>query len=173
MKPGCSQFKCVGECQWGGGGPCSFTRREGMSQGCVTSRDGTGTLLPPPRHPQPGPRVLTGSGSHMIRESRLQLYLSHHIRRGVLDGAVQWGHTVRVFLPRCLGQVSSSILVKRESRLRAFRRWGLICSLEEKIRTWVGLEMATHSSILAWKIPCTEESGRLQSMGSQESDMTE
>ena len=28
-------------------------------------------------------------------------------------------------------------------------------------------EMATHSSTLAWKIPCTEEPGRLQSMGSQ------
>ena len=28
-------------------------------------------------------------------------------------------------------------------------------------------EMATHSSILAWKIPWTEESGGLQSMGSQ------
>ena len=28
-------------------------------------------------------------------------------------------------------------------------------------------EMATHSSILAWKILWTEESGRLQSMGSQ------
>ena len=28
-------------------------------------------------------------------------------------------------------------------------------------------EMETHSSILAWKIPWTEESGRLQSMGSQ------
>ena len=27
------------------------------------------------------------------------------------------------------------------------------------------LEMATHSSILAWKIPGTEEPGRLQSMG--------
>ena len=27
-------------------------------------------------------------------------------------------------------------------------------------------EMATHSSILAWKIPWTEESGRLQSMRS-------
>ena len=26
--------------------------------------------------------------------------------------------------------------------------------------------MATHSSILAWKIPWTEEPGRLQSMGS-------
>ena len=28
-------------------------------------------------------------------------------------------------------------------------------------------EMATHSSILAWKIPWVEEPGRLQSMGSQ------
>ena len=28
-------------------------------------------------------------------------------------------------------------------------------------------EMATHSSILAWKIPWTEEPGRLQPMGSQ------
>ena len=28
-------------------------------------------------------------------------------------------------------------------------------------------EMAPHSSIVAWKIPWTEEPGRLQSMGSQ------
>ena len=28
-------------------------------------------------------------------------------------------------------------------------------------------EMATHSSILAWRIPRTEEPGELQSMGSQ------
>ena len=28
-------------------------------------------------------------------------------------------------------------------------------------------EMAPHSSTLAWKIPWTEERGRLQSMGSQ------
>ena len=28
-------------------------------------------------------------------------------------------------------------------------------------------EMATHSRILAWKIPRTEELGRLQSLGSQ------
>ena len=43
-------------------------------------------------------------------------------------------------------------------------------------KTWVqslGLEdpqekeMATHSSTLAWKIPWTEEPGRLQSMGLQ------
>ena len=29
-------------------------------------------------------------------------------------------------------------------------------------------ETATHSSILAWRIPWTEEPGRLQSMGSKE-----
>ena len=28
-------------------------------------------------------------------------------------------------------------------------------------------EMATHFSILAWRIPCPEEPGELQSMGSQ------
>ena len=34
-------------------------------------------------------------------------------------------------------------------------------------------EMATHSSILAWKIPWTEEPGGLQSIGLKESDTTE
>ena len=32
--------------------------------------------------------------------------------------------------------------------------------------------MATHSSILDWEIPCTEELGGPQSMGSQEADTT-
>ena len=34
-------------------------------------------------------------------------------------------------------------------------------------------ETATHSSILAWKIPCTEESGRQQFMGLQRVETTE
>ena len=34
-------------------------------------------------------------------------------------------------------------------------------------------EIPTYSSILAWRIPLTEERGRLQSMGSQELDTTE
>ena len=33
--------------------------------------------------------------------------------------------------------------------------------------------MATHSSILAWRIPWTEEPGGLQRMGHKKSDMTE
>ena len=55
-------------------------------------------------------------------------------------------------------------------------------AVQETQETWAGSlggedslkeEMATHSSILAWRIPCTEEPGRLQSMGLQESNMTE
>ena len=42
---------------------------------------------------------------------------------------------------------------------------GLGRSLEE--------EMTTHSSILAWRIPWTEEPGKLQSLRCKESDMTE
>ena len=34
-------------------------------------------------------------------------------------------------------------------------------------------EMTTRSRILAWRIPWTEEPGRLQSVGRKESDMTE
>ena len=34
-------------------------------------------------------------------------------------------------------------------------------------------DMAIHSSTLAWKIPWTQEPGRLQSMGRKESDTTE
>ena len=33
---------------------------------------------------------------------------------------------------------------------------------------YMGKEMATHSSILAWKSPWTEEPGGLQSMGSHD-----
>ena len=54
--------------------------------------------------------------------------------------------------------------------------------MQEMQETWVwslGWEdplkegMAIHSSILAFRIPWTEEPGRLQSMGSQRSDRTE
>ena len=48
--------------------------------------------------------------------------------------------------------------------------------MQETQETWVQSlgqedpleeEMATHSNIVAWKIPWTEEPGRLQSMGSK------
>ena len=41
--------------------------------------------------------------------------------------------------------------------------WGRSLGREDPLEK----EMATHSSILAWKIPWTEEPGRIQSMESQ------
>ena len=56
------------------------------------------------------------------------------------------------------GSVVKNSLVKREMQIQSLG-WG--DPLEE--------EMATHSSILAWEIPWTEEPGRAQSMGVTES----
>ena len=44
-------------------------------------------------------------------------------------------------------------------------KWVLSLGQEDPLEE----EMATHSSILAWKIPWTEELGGLQSMGSPKS----
>ena len=40
-------------------------------------------------------------------------------------------------------------------------------SIQSAFYSFLEKEMATHSSILAWRIPWTEEPGRLQSLGSQ------
>ena len=58
----------------------------------------------------------------------------------------------------------ASLVAQRLKRLPGMR--------ENRVRSlgWedpLEKEMATHSSTLAWKIPWTEEPGRLQSMGSQ------
>ena len=51
----------------------------------------------------------------------------------------------------------------------------LLCSWDSpgKNTGVVEKELATYSNIFAWRIPGTEELGKLPSMGSQESDMTE
>ena len=56
-------------------------------------------------------------------------------------------------------QLVKNLPVMQETRIRSL---GLKHPLEK--------EMGTHSSILAWKIPWTEEPGGLQSLGSPESD---
>ena len=63
----------------------------------------------------------------------------------------------------------SSWLVKEVKNLPAMQEtWVQSLCLEDPLEE----EMVTHSSILAQRIPWTEESGRLQSMGSQESHTT-
>ena len=65
---------------------------------------------------------------------------------------------------------------EKEKRFRGFTGGSLIKSLPANaggVGSTLGQddpleeEMATHSSILAWRIPWTEEPGSLQSMGSQ------
>ena len=62
----------------------------------------------------------------------------------------------------CLAQMVRRLPAVRETWVRSL---GWEDPLEK--------EMATHSSTLAWKIPWTEEPGRLQSMGHKELDTTE
>ena len=58
----------------------------------------------------------------------------------------------------------ASLVAQTVKRLPAMREtWLQSLGWEDPLEK----EMATHSSTLAWKIPRTEEPGRLQSMGSQ------
>ena len=64
----------------------------------------------------------------------------------------------------CFAIARASLVAQRLKRLPPMR--------ETRVRSLgredpLEKEMATHSSILAWRIPWTEELGRLQSTGSQ------
>ena len=61
-------------------------------------------------------------------------------------------------------KIGASLVAQRVKRLPAMQEtWVRSMGQEDPLEK----EMATHSSILAWKIPRTEKPGRLQSMGSQ------
>ena len=75
----------------------------------------------------------------------------------------------------------SSLIAHMSPHMRTSLIAQLVKNLPAMQETWDGFlgwedprekEMAIHSSILAWKIPWTEEPGGLQPMGSQESDTT-
>ena len=62
------------------------------------------------------------------------------------------------------GEEEAFLVAQRVKSLPAMREtWVRSPSGEDPLEK----EMAAHSSTLAWKIPWTEEPGRLQSMGSQ------
>ena len=62
------------------------------------------------------------------------------------------------------------LVAQRLKRLPAVQEtWVRFLSQEDPLEK----EMATHSSILAWRIPWMEGPGRLQSWGRKESDRTE
>ena len=66
-------------------------------------------------------------------------------------------------------QIRASLVAQTIKKLPAMQETGVQSLCQED-----PLEkgMATHSSVLAWIIPRTEETGRLQSMGSQKVVLT-
>ena len=107
--------------------------------------------------------LVEGSYTDKSIESR-EVYVTHN------------GRVLQIYIQNNMDVVSSvefgqpttldgaSLVAQRLKRLPGMR--------ENRVRSlgWedpLEKEMATHSSTLAWKIPWTEEPGRLQSMGSQ------
>ena len=85
--------------------------------------------------------------------------MSRNMSWEVLPPLVYFGNLIFFFLMLCIIQVAQMVKrlpTMRETRVRSLGREDLL----EK-------EMVTHSSILAWKIPWTEELGWLLPMGSQ------
>ena len=58
-----------------------------------------------------------------------------------------------------MAQLVKNLLAMQEIQETQVQSWGQEDPLKK--------EMATHSTILAWEFPCTEEHGRLQSKGSE------
>ena len=80
------------------------------------------------------------------------------LEKEVCNSSLASGHNLYVsfLLTSLVSQVVKRLPTMWETRVQSLGQEDLL----EK-------EMATHSSILAWKIPWTEEPGRLQSMGSK------
>ena len=74
--------------------------------------------------------------------------------------------TVHFLLGICrIGQCPLKVISTKDISMEAY--------LKQHVHRCLEKEMASHSSVLAWRIPWTEEPGGLQSMRLQELDMTE
>ena len=96
-----------------------------------------------------------GSSDHGIFEARILEWVAISYSRGSSRPRDQ----------TCMSCVSC-IAGKFFTHWAIRKNYFMVCLILEK-------EMATHFSILAWRIPWTEEPCRLQSMGLQELDTTE
>ena len=110
------------------------------------------------------PGVLQSMGSQRIRHDwaelnhrRCQPHLLHFI------GICPWT-SLKVFSKQ---HSMWWIIVWGDLTLRVAFLWEILGGWHKVFAAPLYHEMATHSSTLTWKIPWTEEPGRLQSMGSQ------
>ena len=112
-----------------------------------------------------------------VRDHQRELGFSSGINRGHANGlghARGMSHSQIPFLPHVHGAetsptlrgpwITTSLIAQLVNHLPAVQE------TQARFLGWedtLEKEMATHSNILAWRIPWTEESGRLQFMGSQ------
>ena len=95
----------------------------------------------------------------------------HPLKKWISDIHRPWTHYTKWKKPATKGHVLCDFIYMKAS-LVAQRLKRLPAMWETRVRSlgWedpLEKDMATHSSILAWRIPWTEEPGRLQSTGSQ------
>ena len=133
------------------------------SSKCLPGRtaQATGTLEPVARESGPVPLILTRPVGLVCQlpplvvtcDSQFKYYFAKMVLQEILE------RLKSVFF-NCLG---TSVVTEMKNLPAKQDTW--VRSLGQEDPQEKG--MATHSSILAWRIPWTEESGRLQSMGSQ------
>ena len=94
-------------------------------------------------------------------------HCQHHHHHPRIEMVRDWSQVVaakRDKFERCYDRIRSSLIAHLIKNLSAMQEtWVRLPAWEDPLEK----EMATHSSILAWRIPRTEEPGRLQSMMSQ------
>ena len=97
---------------------------------------------------------IKGSGTSGYSHAKEQIWTltSYHIQKSKWI----WDLNIR----------EKTIKFYRKHRCKSFLWVGVLSSHLVIFKGWKEKAMATHSSILAWKLPWTEEPGRLQSMGS-------
>ena len=96
-----------------------------------------------------GRKAMINLDSTLLKSRDITLLIKVHIVEAMVFPVVMYGCSLVAQRLKCLPTM-------QETWVRAL---GREVPLEK--------EMATHSSTLAWRIPWTEDPGRLQSMGSQ------
>ena len=157
--------------------PMAQPRNRGLKRHSKTLK-----TLPRPAHLTLGhPCLLLGLAASSLEADTRQYFLC--INRGwvLVDGCPSGYYTLEQTSGGSPAVQHSVWLKKPETRtfitlrLRGSRASSARHSSKPKFdqdTTTPGEERTTHSSILAWEIPRTEEPSGLQSMGSQESDRT-
>ena len=109
------------------------------------------------------PIFLPFHSAHGVLKARISSSCVPKLRSCMFESAYCKAPNQGKYLDKCYN-VWASLVAQRLKRLPAMQEtWVRSLGWEDPLEK----EMATHSSILAWRIPWTEEPGGLQSTGSQ------